>query len=40
MRIYLAGALFSIAEQRFNQELKDELLKIESGSHDGPMEPK
>jgi len=28
MRIYLAGALFSIAEQNFNQELKDALLKL------------
>ena len=28
MRIYIAGALFSIAEQNFNQELKNELLKI------------
>lgn len=28
MRIYLAGALFSIAEQHFNQSLKDELLKL------------
>ena len=30
MRIYLAGALFSIAEQNFNQELKNELLKLNS----------
>ena len=28
MRIYLAGALFSVAEQQFNQELKNELLKL------------
>ena len=27
MRIYFAGALFSIAAQKFNQELKDALLK-------------
>ncbi len=30
MRIYLAGALFSIAEQNFNQGLKDALLKLDS----------
>ena len=30
MRIYIAGALFSIAEQNFNQELKNELLKIDN----------
>lgn len=28
MNIYIAGALFSIAEQNFNQQLKEELIKI------------
>lgn len=28
MKIYLAGALFSMAEKNFNQSLKEELLKL------------
>lgn len=30
MRIYVAGALFSLAEQKFNQQLKENLLALQS----------